>query len=142
MDEAVHFFWALGDEERLRIINLLLAQKGGACVCELVDALRIPQYQVSRQLGVLRRVRLVTSLKRGTWVYYDVRSDLQPLARTVLENVAAHLRDETAREDRKRFQRRLRLRSGDLCVVGYEPDQPFRDEIPVVQLHPAERPGR
>lgn len=138
MDEAVDFFCALGDEERLRIINLLLSWKEGACVCELVDALRIPQYQVSRQLRVLRRVGLVAFRKRGTWAYYAVSSSLPPLAKKVLQGVSLHLENETMSEDRSRFDKRLRLRSGDLCVIGYEPDRPFREDIPVVQIHAAE----
>jgi ArsR family transcriptional regulator len=142
MNEAAEFFSALGDEERLRIMSLLLAQKQGACVCELVDALRLPQYQVSRQLGILRRARIVTGLKRGKWVYYDIQPDLPPLANTILENLAAHLQDETAREDRERFEKRVSLRSGGMCVIGYELDRPYRDQIPLVEIETVEEQRR
>src|SRR3972149_6700276 len=109
---AAEFFRALSDEERLRILNLLLRGHGEACVCELVDALRVPQYQVSRQLAVLRGVGLVTGEKRGTWVYYRIAPELPALHRTVLESVAADLQSYATLEDRERFAGRLRPRHG------------------------------
>lgn len=121
MNELVGLFRALGDEERLRILRLLLGQPSGACVCELVDTLGIPQYQVSRQLGVLRDAGLVTGEKRGTWVYYRVRAQLPPLAEELLQAVASHPEDDAIREDRERLQRRLKLRQEGVCVVGFKP---------------------
>ena len=129
---AAEFFRALSDEERLRILNLLLRGHGEACVCELVDALRVPQYQVSRQLAVLRGVGLVTGEKRGTWVYYRIAPELPPLHRRVLESVAADLQSDATLEDRERFAGRLRLREGGACSVGYPPETPYREVIPLV----------
>jgi len=129
---AAEFFRALSDEERLRILNLLLRGHGEACVCELVDALRVPQYQVSRQLAVLRGVGLVTGEKRGTWVYYRIAPELPPLHRRVLESVAADLQSDATLEDRERFAGRLRLREGGVCSVGYPPETPYREVIPLV----------
>jgi DNA-binding transcriptional ArsR family regulator len=80
MQATEKLFRALADEERLRILNLLLLDKHGVCVCELVDTLRLPQYQVSRQLGVLRDAGLVAGEKRGTWVYYSIAPELPPMA--------------------------------------------------------------
>ena len=129
--DAAEFFRTLGDEERLRILTLLLRGQGEACVCELVDALRIPQYQVSRQLAVLRGVGLVSGEKRGTWVYYRIASELPPFHRRVLESVAAELHSDAALEDRDRFAGRLRLREGGVCSVGYPPETPYREVIPL-----------
>jgi len=132
---AAELFRALGDEERLRILNLLLGGHGEACVCELVDALRIPQYQVSRQLAVLRGAGLVTGEKRGTWVYYRIAPELPPFHRRVLESVAAELQSDAALEDRERFAGRLRLREGGVCSVGYPPEKPYREVIPLREGH-------
>jgi len=131
---AAEFFRALADEERLRILSLLLGGSGGVCVCELVDALRLPQYQVSRQLGVLRDAGLVTGEKRGTWVYYRISSILSPLASAALGSVAPHLDSETAREDRKRFERRVVLREDGVCAIGYPPGAPFREIISTAEV--------
>ena len=132
---AAEFFRALGDEERLGILNLLFCGHSEACVCELVDALRIPQYQVSRQLAALRGVGLVTGEKRGMWVYYRIASELPPFHRRVLESVAAELQSDAALEDRERFAARLRLREGGVCSVGYPPETPYREVIPLEERH-------
>ena len=132
---AAEFFRALGDEERLRILNLLFRGHSEACVCELVDALRIPQYQVSRQLAVLRGAGLVTGERRGTWVYYRIASELPPFHKSVLEGVAAQLQGDAALEDRERFDRRLCLREGGVCSVGYPPETPYREVISLKDGH-------
>ena len=134
MKEASGLLRALADEERLRLLNLLLGQERAVCVCELVDALRLPQYEVSRQLAVLKDAGLVKSEKLGMWVYYSVRPDLSPLAGSTLAALEAHLQGEAAREDRGRLERRLRLRRGGVCVIGYEPNKPFREVIPLAEL--------
>lgn len=132
MKQAVDLLRALADEERLRILNLLSDEPEGACVCELVDALRLPQYQVSRQLGMLKGVGLVEAHKRGNWAYYRIRPDLPPLATVMLEGLAAHLQSEAGQEDRERFARRLRLREGGVCSLGYPSAGPYREVIPLI----------
>lgn len=130
MTPASEFFRALGDEERLRILRLLLSRREGACVCELVDALRMPQYQVSRQLAVLREAGVVMGAKRGTWVYYEISWNLGPLARAALETLREHPQSDEDTEDQRRFDARFNLRADGVCVIGYEPNRPFRDTIP------------
>ena len=63
-------FRAVADPTRLRILNLL--RGGERCVCELVDALRIPQPKTSRHLAYLRRAGLVSVRKQGLWAYYKL----------------------------------------------------------------------
>ncbi len=132
MKQSAQLLRALADEDRLRILDLLLQEPDGACVCELVDALRTPQYQVSRQLAVLRDASLVAGEKRGNWVYYRVSSALPPLAAAVLKALTANIEDETVREDRERLQRRINLREEGACTIGYEPKRRFRERIPMV----------
>lgn len=122
-------FRGLANEERLRILKLLLEERDGVCVCELVDSLRLPQYEVSRQLSVLRRCGLVAGEKRGTWVYYSIRQDAPPLATAVLEALRTQLDDEPFREDRERLRLRLQLRAEGICTLGYPPDAPYREVI-------------
>lgn len=63
-------FRAFSDRTRLRILNLL--RDGELCVCDIIDALDVPQAKVSRHLAYLRRARLVEARKQGVWSYYSL----------------------------------------------------------------------
>lgn len=110
---------ALADHTRLRVIRLLLREE--LCVCELVDALRIPQYKISRHLSTLRAVGLVEARRNGRWMYYSIgrRAGLKSLQQDLLKTVDVHL-DGTpeARRDDACLRRRLALRRAGCCVVG------------------------
>ncbi|MBI4279957.1 MAG: winged helix-turn-helix transcriptional regulator [Armatimonadetes bacterium] len=122
---------ALADPTRLRVVALLAQVPDGVCVCELVDALRLPQYQVSRHLSVLRAAGLVEGRRRGTWVFYRLRSGLPGTVTRVVRAVGEAGTDEPAAEDRRRLHQRLQWRQNGVCVVGYAPTRPFREIIPV-----------
>ncbi len=77
MQQAVEMFKALGDETRLRILNLLTERE--VCVCDIVDILQEGQSKISRHLAVLRHAGLVDGRREGMWVFYRLvaaRSDL------------------------------------------------------------------
>lgn len=61
-------FRAFSDRTRLRILHLLVS--GELCVCDLVNALRVPQPRASRHLAYLRKSGLVLARKQGYWSYY------------------------------------------------------------------------
>ena len=64
-------FKALGDPVRLRLLSLIGAHQGGAvCVCDLTTAFDLTQPTISHHLKVLREAGIITSERRGTWVYY------------------------------------------------------------------------
>ena len=63
---------ALSDETRLRIVALLASAKGSVCVCDIEARFDLAQPTISHHLKVLRQADLVTTEKRGTWVYYEV----------------------------------------------------------------------
>ena len=121
MDAQVELFQALGDPTRLRLVNLLM-QTGEVCVCELVDALELPQYNVSRHLQILLKAGWLEDRKVGKWVYYRVARDLKPYHRSLLRAID-QLREEREdfRRDEQRASRRLKLRRGGLCCVGLVP---------------------
>jgi ArsR family transcriptional regulator, arsenate/arsenite/antimonite-responsive transcriptional repressor len=76
MDEAAaaglaQVFKALGDPVRLRLVSLIGAHQGGeVCVCDLTTAFDLTQPTISHHLKVLREAGIITSERRGTWVYY------------------------------------------------------------------------
>ncbi len=63
-------FKTLGDENRLRIINLL--RKEELCVCEMEVILDTTQSNVSRHLTRLRNEKIVIFEKKSQWTYYQV----------------------------------------------------------------------
>ncbi|WP_410575551.1 ArsR/SmtB family transcription factor [Amycolatopsis sp. cmx-4-61] len=77
-DQAVDLakaFKALGDPVRLRLLSLITSAGGESCVCDLTAAFDLSGPTISHHLKVLREAGLVTSERRGTWVYYRPRSE-------------------------------------------------------------------
>ncbi len=99
-------FFALSDLTRLRIIRLLSqSQVAEACSCDLSEALGEPEYNVSKQLKILRSVGLLTAEKEGRWIYHRIRKDDAELSH-LLRVVAAF--SDPAKQfegDLKRFKR-------------------------------------
>ncbi|HEY8227368.1 MAG TPA: metalloregulator ArsR/SmtB family transcription factor [Pyrinomonadaceae bacterium] len=65
-----HFFKALADHTRLRVIHLLGTDE--VCVCSVVKALQLNQPKISRHLAYLRRAGLVSARREGKWMRYRV----------------------------------------------------------------------
>lgn len=65
-------FKALGDPVRLRLFSSVASHEGGeACVCDISDV-GVSQPTVSHHLKKLKEAGLLSSERRGTWVYYRV----------------------------------------------------------------------
>lgn len=66
-------FKALGDQTRLDILGFLAAAGDATCACEIEDHVReLSQPTISHHLRLLREAGIVTSERRGTWVYYSI----------------------------------------------------------------------
>ena len=72
--EAV-LFKALADPYRLTILATLAKAADHVCVCDFTAGLPVNQPAVSHHLRLLREAGLVTSERRGTWVYYRLADD-------------------------------------------------------------------
>lgn len=66
----VEVFKVLGDENRLRLINLLMYQE--LCVCELETILNLTQSNVSRHLNKLKQINILVSNKDAQWMHYSI----------------------------------------------------------------------
>jgi len=66
----VEIFKALGDDNRLRIINILL--KAELCVCEIEVLLDLTQSNVSRHLNKLKSAGIISSSKDAQWIHYKL----------------------------------------------------------------------
>lgn len=113
-------FQALADSTRLRLLKALLSVQAhrGVCVCELVDALDLPQYHISRHLGQLKSAGWLQSERRGTWVYYRPSEAPAPWQAGILKTLS-DLTGDAFQSDAERLQRRLALRQEGICIVGY-----------------------
>jgi ArsR family transcriptional regulator len=118
MDRDAELFQSLADPTRLRLLNLLM-RTDEICVCELVDALETPQYNISRHLHVLAGAGWLRDRRLGKWIYYRIAEELKPYQRSVLQAVEElRAEREDFQQDERRAGRRLKLRRGGLCCVG------------------------
>lgn len=65
-----NLFKSLGDENRLRIINLLTREE--LCVCEIEAILDTTQSNISRHLTRLKNEEIVIFEKKSQWIYYQI----------------------------------------------------------------------
>lgn len=124
MDAFTSGFKALSDLTRIRALRMILAAEGPVCVCELADALELPQYQVSKHLAILRQVGLVTDSRIGTWVYYSIPSDAGEFAAGLYSLVRERVNGPIFEGDAKRLKARLALRKEGRCVLGPDKSAP------------------
>jgi ArsR family transcriptional regulator len=68
-------FKALGDPNRVRIVNLLATAGDPVCVCNLTPQLDLSQPTVSFHLKKLVEAGLVEREQRGVWAYYSVNRE-------------------------------------------------------------------
>ena len=66
----VEIFKALSEENRLRILSLLL--EGEMCVCEIEAVLNLSQSNTSRHLTALKQCGILDSFKKAQWTYYRI----------------------------------------------------------------------
>lgn len=110
-------FKALSDETRLRLLNLFIRSKTPLCVCELTDALKMPQYQVSKHLSLLKHLGFINSEKHGKWNYYSQINDNSVNSQLFIF-LRSFLNDTQFEQDWRYLQKRLSLRENDLCTIG------------------------
>jgi ArsR family transcriptional regulator, arsenate/arsenite/antimonite-responsive transcriptional repressor / arsenate reductase (thioredoxin) len=92
---APEFFKCLGDETRL-VSLLLIDGQGELCVCELMDALDLPQPTISRHLATLRKLGLLLDRRQGQWVYYRIHPLLPGWMLEILRQTREHNGDLVA----------------------------------------------
>lgn len=99
---------ALADPLRLRMLSLIAASPSGeACVCDLAELTDVSQPTVSHHLKVLRDARVVSSERRGTWVYYRVEPGMRPVVAALVDGLRAALRPEPQAHPRAQGDREL-----------------------------------
>jgi ArsR family transcriptional regulator len=98
------FFQALGDNTRLRLLNLMGDQE--ICVCYFVEILDQPQPKISRHLAYLRSAGIVAARREGKWIHYRIVMPPNIGAAQLLKQTLAWLEGErTMQADRSRLSK-------------------------------------
>ncbi|WP_346939621.1 metalloregulator ArsR/SmtB family transcription factor [uncultured Clostridium sp.] len=85
--DVVQVLKALGDENRIRILNLLKDEE--LCVGEIEHILGVTQSNASRHLTKLSMLKIVAYEKKAQWVYYKLSKETLeqfPFIKELLEN--------------------------------------------------------
>lgn len=85
--EIVQMIKALGDENRIRILNVL--KDGELCVGEIEHILGITQSNASRHLTKLSMLKIIVYEKKAQWVYYKLNEETLeqfPFIKELLKN--------------------------------------------------------
>ena len=88
------FFKVLGDETRMKIINVL--SHGELCVSDIAAALEMTQSAVSHQLKLLRMAGQVKARREGKSIYYSL--DDQHVI-DILDEALTHIRHKINEAD-------------------------------------------
>jgi ArsR family transcriptional regulator len=96
------FFQALGDNTRLRLLNLMGDQE--ICVCYFVEILNQPQPKISRHLAYLRNAGIVTTRRDGKWMHYRIVMPPNERAAKVFKEILQWFKEEkTMQADRAKL---------------------------------------
>jgi ArsR family transcriptional regulator len=96
------FFQSLGDNTRLRLLNLMGEQE--VCVCYFVEILGGPQPKISRHLAYLRSAGIVAARREGKWMHYRIVMPPHIGAAQILKQTLGWLKNEKAMQaDRARL---------------------------------------
>lgn len=89
--DFVEVFKALGDKNRVRILNLLVNQE--LCVCEIETVLNITQSNASRHLNKLKNAGIITCEKKSQWVHYMIDNNFISENRLLYEHIKSKMTD-------------------------------------------------
>src|SRR5215469_16842168 len=91
-EDLALLFKAVADPMRLRLLSLIACHEGGeSCVCDLTEAFDVTAPTVSYHLRILREAGLISSERRGTWVYYRIEPAVMARMSAVLVPAPAAL---------------------------------------------------
>lgn len=76
LEFASQMFKALGDESRIRVLNLI-AKNGEMCISDLELVLDFTQTKTSRHLGYLKNSGLLKARRRGQWTFYYFKPNVK-----------------------------------------------------------------
>jgi ArsR family transcriptional regulator len=74
-DPEIELLQAIADPVRLSIVRQLAGAPRSVCACDFTECCTVSQPTVSHHLKVLREAGVVTTERRGTYIYYALNPD-------------------------------------------------------------------
>ncbi len=93
--EAADICKALGDINRLEIIQILTA--GEACGCKLLEKFNITQPTLSHHMKILLEAGLVNDRKEGKWHHYSLNCETLITFKKYIEEISCSNKSECCR---------------------------------------------
>ena len=78
---------AINDETRIKILRFIEINKR-VCVCDIEESFGMIQSRISRHLKILKDGGFLKVEREGRWAYYSIRTPLDKLRLTILEEIA------------------------------------------------------
>jgi DNA-binding transcriptional ArsR family regulator len=75
VDPEILLLQAMADPVRLSIVRQLAASDDAVCACDFTECCTVSQPTVSHHLKVLREAGVVTTDRKGTYIYYALAPD-------------------------------------------------------------------
>ena len=99
-DPDVRLLQAAADPTRLAILRQLSAS-GSVCACDFTACCDVSQPTVSHHLKVLRDAGWVTSVRRGTWIWYTIRPEAAARLQVLSDAIGPAVPGPTGRPSRR-----------------------------------------
>lgn len=100
----INILKALADENRMRILNLLMTAE--LCVCEIETILQLTQSNASRHLNKLKTSDLIVSSKDGQWVHYHVSETFKNNCPGLIKDIQTYFHNtDIFKDDLQRYEK-------------------------------------
>lgn len=84
-EEIGKIFKALGDPNRLKILDLIKLEE--KCACKLLEELKIGQSTLSHHMKILCDSKIVNCRKNGKWSHYSLNKNIYKEFEVILKKI-------------------------------------------------------
>ncbi|WP_294066018.1 metalloregulator ArsR/SmtB family transcription factor [uncultured Fusobacterium sp.] len=84
-EEIGKIFKALGDSNRLKILDLIKVEE--KCACKLLEELKIGQSTLSHHMKILCDSKIVNCRKDGKWSHYSLNKEIYRELESILKDI-------------------------------------------------------
>lgn len=96
-NSLVNAFKALGDQNRMKIVQML--SYGELCACKILDKFNLTQPTLSHHMKILCDSGMVNGRREGKWMYYSINKERISEMEEVLKDIKSEKLHETGCKD-------------------------------------------